>query len=368
LMSDLERRDLLKAAALVGGGLAGVTAGCIRNPELKAPREAYSWLESLDSKAAQKVVDSFGHRLAWINEQTLPEEIISSSMLQKLSPLQVASSGDLVKKSIRSLYAVGRFMDLSDELKAHPKIQEQMASLQPEIDDAALGMLGMLEQMTPNDHKVLRDHLRDDPEFGERIAMMIDETAKEDGLPFQRRFGVRSSILQLASRMGAQSPALVTDALVSKGRRLEALSSEEHHHLYESKFGKEKLAAYEQKLVAIHGAWMQQSQPVMSAASQPSSQPSSQPVAQQPPPPKPDPMPMLPPQQAPVRGVKLLRAGGYMMGLGAVSTGIGAILLSVSAAEVPIIGLVLGITLGPILLAVGLIVLLIGLIVKASAA
>jgi hypothetical protein len=92
----------------------------------------------------------------------------------------------------------------------------------------------------------------------------------------------------------------------------------------------------------------------------------------QPGPPQPGPpQPVGPQQQQPrTTGQKGLSAGGYMMGMGAISIGVG--LLFAGIAEVSGVeaffypAVVLGITVGPILLVIGLLVVLVSAIIRAT--
>ena len=119
---------------------------------------------------------------------------------------ELASTGTLVRQSIRSLYLTGRFLDLPDTMKVHPGMQARLRAIQPEMDDAVLGMTARLERMTAEDHRSVQAHLQKDDLFGERLARVLEKTASDDGLSFQRTFGVRSATLELSRRMAAQSP------------------------------------------------------------------------------------------------------------------------------------------------------------------
>ena len=45
----------------------------------------------------------------------------------------------LTRKAMRSLYVTGRFLDLPDELKAHPGVQARLLAVAPDMDDAVVG-------------------------------------------------------------------------------------------------------------------------------------------------------------------------------------------------------------------------------------
>ena len=112
--------------------------------------------------------------------------------------------------------------------------------------------------MTPEDHRQLQRQLRSDRGFAERLARYVEQPANEDGIPFRRRFGVRSGILQISQRMAAQSPALVTDPLIKKVRRIQAgpRSTSEQARLLAARMGQEAFWAHQEKMALLHEAWL----------------------------------------------------------------------------------------------------------------
>jgi hypothetical protein len=162
-----------------------------------------------------------------------------------------------VRKAARSLYATGRFVDMPDELKAHPDVQAKLRSLHGDMDEAVLGMTDVLERMTPGDHKRLQRCLRDDPALTERLASYLERPAVDDGIPFKRRFGMRATMLQVGGRMAAQSPGLLTDPIVRKVRKIQARPRPEAEQLraLAARMGQEAFWAHQDKMAALHTAW-----------------------------------------------------------------------------------------------------------------
>jgi hypothetical protein len=80
--------------------------------------------------------------------------------------------------------------------------------------------------------------------------------------------------------------------------------------------------------------------------------------------------PVAAPTPAETPGQRTLHTGGYLMGFGAASVGVGLLFAGISAAThveaftVP--ALVLGVTVGPILLVIGLLVVIVGAIIRAT--
>lgn len=344
----VDRRQMMRGALLGGVALAASGAGCgVTATQAPPPR----WSGKLDRRAADELLASIDKRLSWIDEQTLPEDIAPLSKLEKMEGAaeQIATKTTLTRKAMRALYLTGRFADLPDELKAHPGVQARLAAAQTDMDDAVLGMTAMLEAMTPDDHRGVQRHLRAHPELAERIARYIERPAKEDGLPFRRAFGIRAGILQLGGRMAAQSPALITDPLVRKVRRIEARPhpAADQARLVASRIGEEAFWEYQEKMALINQAWLAELGPegVMAATA-----PAVQTGVAEP--------------ETTTKEDHTVRTGAIIMGFGG-----GSILLALlywgiaeaTGAEGPYWpAIVLGVTIGPLLLIIGLIVVIVG--------
>jgi len=264
--------------------------------------------------------------------------------------------GRLFRQSLRTLYLTGRFLDLSSDLQTSPHVQARVAAAQPEMDEAVLGMTAMLESLGPEDHRRIQDTLKRNPDIGERLAAMLDETAKEDGIPFQRRMSLRTSTLQLAAKMTAQSPALTVDPYVRRVRRIEARphSPTEHERVLASRVGEEAFWEHQRKLADLQKRWSQK----LAQAGSPSPTAPKAPAA--------TPAPAPPPQS---RGSSVIGTGGKIMGFGAGSVAVGLIcagLVHLGADAFLWPALFFGVTLGPILLVIGLIIVIVGAIMKAT--
>ena len=383
--NPLQRRDVLKLAA--GAAIAGAETACA--PSMPgAPPTAADVAARLDPDAADAMLTKIDRRLAWINEASLPDDVLPLSKLPRGPRFdeELATNSALVRKSIRTLYITGRFLDMPDEMKIHPGVQSRVRAMQPEMDDAVLGMTERMERMTPTDHERLQGYLRKNELFGERLAGVLERTARDDGLSFERTFGTRSSILQLTKRMSGQSPALVIDPLVSKVRRIEARprSDAEEARRLAALVGEKAFWAHQEKIALLHDAWARRlgtgyaiaatgdvlpplPPPAASASSVPAS---SAPTSSAPAPTATAEPAAQPPPSTSTQGTRTMKTGGILMGFGAGSVVIGLIFAGLASATqasgLIIPALVFGATVGPILLAAGLIVLIVGFAIHAS--
>jgi hypothetical protein len=381
-MSDdpIERREILKLAAATC--LASAGAGCA-SPSRSAPATpatVASVATQLDPAAADALLAKIDARMEWLRTASLPDDVLPLSRMARgaATDAEVESTGTLVRKSIRTLYLTGRFLDLPDTMKVHPGMQARLRAIQPEMDDAVLGMTARLERMTPDDHRRVQAQLQKDDLFGEHLAHVLEKTAAGDGLSFQRTFGVRSATLELSQRMAAQSPSLIVDPLVRKVRRIEAhpRSDAEEARRLAARIGEEAFWAHQDRVALLHEAWAMRLGSTDALATTSYVWPSSAPPAGAahatyqgdyneafPPAPPAASRPATP-------GQRTMGAGGIVMGFGLGSVALGLIFAGVSSATATssliIPALILGVTIGPILLVAGLIVVIVGAVMKAN--
>jgi hypothetical protein len=377
----MDRRTVLKtgAAGSISAGVAG-TLGVDGCAHVSPVASDDSLLASLDAEGAESYLRKMDRRLAWID--TNNGSSLVPPLPRQCSPERQAEYdrfGHLFRMSVRSLYMTGCFLEAPEELQAHPGMQGRIGAAQEGMDEAVFGTADMLESLTPEQHQRIRQTLQDKPELAEDLARFLDAPAKADDMPLKRRYLLRSGILDLATKMKAQSPALVIDPYIRKVRRIQARDpatlAADSSRLAATRIGEEAFWAYQERMAKFSVAWERKlaqadagpptpatAPPHPSAAPlQPYAPPLKQPPAGAKAPPRPG---------QPTGGQKTLTAGGHIMGYGLGSIGVGLLfaglykLTSVTAFAYP--ALVLGVTVGPILLVVGLIVLIVGAIIRAT--
>jgi hypothetical protein len=375
---SLERRDLLKLAA--SACLTSAAAGCAsptrRQTATPTVTSVSDVARQLDPEAARALLAKIDARMDWIRDASLPEDVLPMSKLARTAGVdgEVESTRTLVRQSVRTLYLTGRFLDMPDTMKAHPGVQARLRAMQPEMDDAVLGMTARLERMTADDHRRVQSYLAKDELFADRLAVLLEKTAADDGLSFQRTFGVRSATLDLAHRMAAQSPALVVDPLVRKVRRIEAhpRSDAEEARRLAARVGEQAFWEHQERLALLNQAWQSRIGLADAVASStyvyPSREPSAPPNLRVAPGDLPPPDPCPRPTSTP--GQRTMSTGGSIMGFGLGSVAIGLIIAGIAnvtgAAALYLPALIMGVTIGPILLVTGLIVVIVGAIMKAN--
>jgi len=343
----MNRRRVLST----GIGLGGVGAligdsGCAHND---APvRKAEVNLDGVDDATVQEILKKMERRLAWIDRQGLPPDLVSPERSAQLEADDKAKAqGRLFRQNMRSLYVAGRFLDMPPEMQAHPDVQEMLWSTQTDLNEAVLGTTEMLASLNDDQVRRIQAVLRKNPELPERLAMLADEPAREDGILLTRRLKLRAGVLDLGKRMRDQSPSLVIDPLVNKSQRIvdrpESVGSSQR--MLAARVGEQAFWEHQDLLRKYSEAWSKRI-----AANGPTLQ-------------------VLPPEE-PSKGRRVLGVGGHMMGYGLASVGVGLIFAGLyNLAEVEafhVLALVFGVTVGPILLTVGALVALVGAIAVAG--
>ncbi len=267
---------------------------------------------------------------------------------------------EVARASVRSLYFMGVFMDLPEHERAHPGVQARMARLQPEMDQAVDGMAGYLESLTPEDLRGIQNEFKKDPELGMKIGERLQQVAAEDGLGFSGRTSVRVAIDDLSRRMRAQNPALVIEPYIQKTRKVQANPGIDALRERELAVhvGEQAFWEFQQRNQKFVAAWdtTYATRPRIDLVAVEETYPellSSHP-------------------EDPARGAKkVLTVGGYLMGAGLAALGAGGIfymLSTLGSSMTPFIAgaLVLGATVGPLLILGGMVVLIVGGILYAA--
>src|SRR5947207_13519322 len=133
----MKRRDLLVGSAAAVGAPSAVAEAATKASLKHDPTEVEALLKKVDS------------RMAFFHDVDLSPRAPQNPQEEELFQSRIK----LGRAALRSLYFTGIFMELEEHQRLHPGVQERMRRLQPEMDDAVLGMAGLLESMTPADFR-----------------------------------------------------------------------------------------------------------------------------------------------------------------------------------------------------------------------
>lgn len=172
----MKRRDFVTSTvgALAAGsaGCAGVGQLAVPGPQQVTAKEMESFLIAQDGMMGRIAGSQGGGRF-----------------LSELSGGEPFGGGDarLFRQTMRSLLLVGNFRDLPSAGQAHPGVQQRLRYSAPEIDSAAAGVLDRMKSMSPTARADFQLALRTDPALGERMLKAIEFEASAVGAPARRR-------------------------------------------------------------------------------------------------------------------------------------------------------------------------------------
>lgn len=338
---SMNRRELLlgSAAAL------GVTTDAVAAPAAEP---------TFDAAAVEAKLDRIDRRMSVFRELDFSPHAAQNADEEEL----FATRNKVSRAAVRSLYFTGAFMEFPEHERAHPGVQDRMARMQPEMDEAIDGMAGYLESLTPADHKNLQEQFKKDPELGMRIGEKLQSVAAEDGMGWERRVDLRTTVDDFSRRMKTQNPGLVFEPFVMKTRKVQANpgTDAEQERMFAVRAGEQAFWDFQQRSTKFVAAWdmAYSARPRIDLAAIDENYPL---LDERP--------------EDPARGAKkLLSVGGYLLGAGLASAALGGIFYLISTSSASLSGfvwgaIILGGTIGSLLLIGGLVVLIVGGIIYA---
>ncbi len=327
----MERRGFIKTGlvALAGGASAPLAIGEIIAP----PGESINQIE----------MENFMRAM----DESM--DLISSSggyYLKKLLPkAPTENEQNYFRSSLRSLLLIGNFGDLPVKGQVHPWMQKRMIYSAPEITDTVSNSLDILRNMPDKAKEDIRCALNENPELGDCILESLDLDAKSIGVPSGRRRQMRVMGKRIIRRL-SHSPEMFIDEYVRKAEKLMAANSsdEDLERLVKSQIGEEEYSTRlnEAEIAALR--WRELDIPDSPVGYNPvgTIQENNKP----------------PDEEIDLRKRKGLR----LLGIGAILTAVGWLIIALSSElafeGIGALGVVLGITIGPILILSAIIILI----------
>ena len=364
----MKRRDFLLSGmgALAAGvtGCAGINQVIAPNWPNITPLQMSRFLTGLD--------DSMNH----IVENPESGQFISQLQQEESSEKDT----QFFRQAMRSLLLVGNFGDLSIAGQVHPGVQKRLQYSAPEMDAAVSGAMKQMKWLSPTARSDIQSALREDPTLGVRALEAIDLEAMAVGASNRRRMQLHVMGKHIIGRLKHSSDLFISE-YVAKCEKLTAISGSaaETQRFMAARMGEaafkaqlkeaENAAQYWQRhhiedipigyqLVAQEGA-------NINSESDSSHQENPQPQELSK---KEDTVTQISPDASGYWS----RVGARIFGIGAVTTGVGWLLIGIGGGPdaafegdgsgAGVLGIVLGITVGPILLYTGLVTFLIGLL------
>ena len=205
----MKRRNFLIGGI---GALATGTTGCagvgIRqviapsSPNVK-PAEMDGFLVALDG-AMNRITENpaGGHFLSELQQRPSREQ-----------------DARLLRQGMRALLLVGNFGDLSVAGQVHPGVQQRLQYSAPELDSTTLGLMDHLQSLSPAARANMQSALRQDAGLGDRVLETIDLEASSVGVPVRRRLQLRAMGKHIIGRLQHSSDMFI-DEYVTKSQKV----------------------------------------------------------------------------------------------------------------------------------------------------
>jgi hypothetical protein len=323
----MDRRDFLKSTAAAGiAGTALVTPDRARAalpPPASSPADLDRFLSRFDR--GLQAIDR-GGLLAGL----LPPGV-------RLDGPRAREGEALFRRSLRTLYATGSFLELAPADQLHPGVQSRLRGLLPEIDGTVEAHQRLLAGLRPEDHAMLQRHLQGDPGLPLRLAEVLDDAAIANDLAPSKRGRLRLAATEMGTRLRTQPPSLFIGEYLEKARRMQEREADAGatERVLMARLGEEGFWEYRSWAEREALAWRERLAAEGSAGDEPA-----------------DPAPIDDESSMPL-SAKAARRGAKLLGIG---IGVGGLCAVTQAGGMNV--LIVGVTVGVVLVLIGLVLLL----------
>ncbi len=357
----MDRRDFLSGALAAGAGSAAVSSiGCA--PTLQQlPREVMTDAE------ADEILSRLSHSLPAARDARLVSGIVRAERPAAHDAMRdyLDVADELASKALMGLVVGGAFGQIPAGKAPNDRVKRRLEELSPALDDHLIACTALLAQMPARQKADLDDVFRARPDVPMRVGELLDLNAGGADVAPGTRGKLRRIVADLTARARAQRFSVICDEYLDKMHRVAA------YHADEVAFARE--VASHATVAALYARTMQVT---------------TQAVDREAPPVRPPPPPLVitparrtsyspssgvastfsssqarPPAGVAHPGTGTMLASGVIAGIGVLTFGISGIIQSAGVGGVMLVGA----TVGAILLAVSLIVLIIGAIQYAAA-
>lgn len=352
----MDRRDFLSGALAAGAGSAAISSvGCA--PALRqVPRETISDTE------ADEILARLSRALPATRDARLVSGIVRAERPAALAAMRdyLDVADDLASKALAGLVIGGTFGQIPSGKVANDRVKDRLLELAPELDEHVTMGTALLAQMPARQKADLDDIFRRQPEIPMRVGELLDRAAGDVSVAPGTRGKLRRLVAELSARARAQRFSIVCDEYLDKMSRIAAFHGDEVAFMRE--------VSEHAAVASLYGRTLQVGATGLQAhdVETPPQRPPPAPITYG----RPVPTTYTPPPPPPIRqresppGTGTLQASGYvaLSGLGAFGliTLIGGIGGSVGA------GVLIGATVGGILLILSLVLLIIGGLQRAA--
>ncbi len=323
----MDRRDFLKSTAAAGIAGTGLVTPDRARAALPPPASSSADLD--------RFISRFDRGLQAIDRGSLLAGLLPPGV--RLDGPRAREGEALFRRSLRTLYATGSFLELAPADQLHPGVQSRLRGLLPEIDGTVEAHQRLLAGLRPEDHATLQRHLQGDPGLPLRLAEMLDDAAIANDLALSKRGRLRLAATEMGTRLRTQPPSLFIGEYLEKARRMQERDADAGatERVLMARLGEEGFWEYRSWAEREALAWRERLAAEGSAGDEPGG---ATPIADE---------GAMPPS------AKMARSGARLLGIGTLVGGLCALtqLGGMNA-------LIFGVTVGVVLMLIGLVLLL----------
>lgn len=331
----MKRRDFLIGGI---GAVATGTTGCAGIRQVISP----SWPNVTPAEMDGFLVD-LDSAMNRITENPAGERFLSE-LQQRPSREQDAR---LLRQGMRTLLLAGNFGDLSVAGQVHPGVQQRLQYSASEIDSTTLGLMDHLQSLSPAARANMQSALRQDAKLGDRVLEAIDLEASSVGVPIRRRLQLRTMGKHIIGRLQHSSDMFI-DEYATKSQKIlsQPGSAAETQHLMAAHMGESAFKARRQEAENAALRWQaMELQEIPIGYQSLEKEDTSE-------------------EKSGEESDSWYRAGNRLLGFGTVTTIVGWLIIALGAGigsdGLLIIGLIPGVTVGPLAFLLGLVTILLG--------
>ncbi len=331
----MKRRDFLIGGI---GAVATGTTGCAGIRQVISP----SWPNVTPAEMDGFLVD-LDSAMNRITENPAGERFLSE-LQQRPSREQDAR---LLRQGMRTLLLAGNFGDLSVAGQVHPGVQQRLQYSASEIDSTTLGLMDHLQSLSPAARANMQSALRQDAKLGDRVLEAIDLEASSVGVPIRRRLQLRTMGKHIIGRLQHSSDMFI-DEYVTKSQKIlsQPGSAAETQRLMAAHMGEPTFKVRRQEAENAARRWQaMELQEIPIGYQSLEKEDTSE-------------------EKSGEESDSWYRAGNRLLGFGTVTTIVGWLIIALGAGigsdGLLIIGLIPGVTVGPLAFLLGLVTILLG--------
>ena len=332
----MKRRDFLIGGI---GAVATGTTGCAGIRQVISP----SWPNVTPAEMDGFLVDLDG-AMNRITENPAGERFLSE-LQQRPSREQDAR---LLRQGMRTLLLAGNFGDLSVAGQVHPGVQQRLQYSASEMNSTTLGVMDHLQSLSPAARANMQSALRRDARLGDRVLEAIDLEASSVGVPVRRRLQLRAMGKHIIGRLQHSSDMFI-DEYVTKSQKIlsQPGSVAETQRLTAAHMGESAFNIRSQEAENAALRWQAMELQAIPIGYQSLEKEDTRAA-----------------RSDEEESEAWYRAGNRLMGFGAITTVIGWLIIALGAGTgsdgLLIIGLIPGVTVGPLAFLLGLVTILLG--------